>query len=595
MVGKPLLYSSSALASLGDAMFGYSQGIIAAAQVQPSFIRRMYGKDVTLGQVQMGQDGVNVFMQAIVVACLNITALIASYCSAYLCDHFGRRTSIRIGGIVYLVASLIQIFMPNLTALIIGRCIQGLGVGILSVTVPIYQCEIAPGNGRGLFVAIEYLCLNAGYALSAWVGYAFFFYIPREISWRGPYIIQAFLAIVLVLWTFFLPETPRWLIKNGFRREGMVTLADLHAKGDIYDPLVAKSYAGIRAAIALEYRIGEATWAQLFTQYTRRAVVGITCQLFAQFNGINAILYFLPENLTRAGFKISRSLLYAGACALVYCGGTIPTMFLVDTWGRRKLLLAGSAGLVCALALIGGLQYHADTIPMGPARISTADGLFAGVCIYLFIFGATWGPIPWLLSAEIFPLRARAKGMALSTSVNWISNFIIAFITPPLFGSIQGGYYFLLLGFTVISGVFVYFVYPETAGKTLEELGEVFGDNPLDDDARDGGDLDDAEVAEKGTKGPLEGRIEEFPTGNPYLDGPGQERDVEESDEDDMVEVDVNSVDEEVGRTLELDTDIHRALLEVPSEVTLRVAEEEKEGYQEPRLEGKESTLEDVD
>ncbi|KAF8187112.1 general substrate transporter [Pholiota molesta] len=482
MVGKSLLYSSSALASLGDAMFGYSQGIIAAAQVQPSFIHRFYGPDVTLQQVQAGDDGVDVFTQAIVVACLNLTALFASYASAYICDILGRRTSIRIGGIIYLIASLIQIFMPNLAALVAGRCIQGLGVGMLSMTVPIYQCEIAPGHGRGLFVAIEYLCLNAGYALSAWVGYGFFFAMPHEISWRGPYIVQAALAVILITWTLFLPESPRWLIKNGFKGEGLQTLADLHAGGDASDPAIILSYGSIEAAILLEDAMGTASWAQLFTQYTRRTAVGITCQLFAQFNGINAILYFLPENLTRAGFDIGRSLLYAGACAIVYCAGTVPTMLCVDRWGRRKFLLTGSVGLVCALALIGGLQFHAETLPLGPARISSADGIFAGVCIYLFIFGATWGPIPWLLGAEVFPLRARAKGMALSTSVNWLSNFIIAFITPPLFAVLGGGYYFLLLGFTVVSGVVVYFVYPETAGKTLEELGEVFGDAHVDVD-----------------------------------------------------------------------------------------------------------------
>lgn len=93
----------------------------------------------------------------------------------------------------------------------------------------------------------------------------------------------------------------------------------------------------------------------------------------------------------------------------------------------------------------------------------------------------SWGPTPWLLGAEIFPLRARAKGMALSTISNWIFNFIIAFITPPLFSAIHGGYYFLLLGFCAISGVFVYFVYPETAHLTLEELGEAFGDKVMDD------------------------------------------------------------------------------------------------------------------
>ncbi|KAH9482075.1 High-affinity glucose transporter [Psilocybe cubensis] len=469
MVGKRLLYSSSALASLGDAMFGYSQGIIAAAQVQPSFIRRMYGKDVTLEQVQAGVEGVDEFVQAIVVACLNLTALVASLAAAYICDILGRRMSIRIGGIIYLIASIIQIFMPNLATLIVGRCIQGLGVGMLSMTVPIYQCEIAPGHGRGLFVSIEYFCLNSGYALSAWVGYGFFFDMPSELSWRGPYIIQAILAVILVIWTFFLPESPRWLIKNDFKKEGFAAIADLHANGDLYDPLVGESYAAIEGAILLEDSMGQATWGQLFTQYTRRTIVGITCQLFAQFNGINAILYFLPENLTRAGFDIGQSLLYSGACALVYCAGTIPTMFFVDTWGRKSFLLFGSAGLVGSLALIGGLQFYVETLPLGNARISTADGIFAG----------EWGPVPWLLGAEVFPLRARAKGMALSTGVNWISNFVVAFITPPLFATLKAGYYFLLLGFSAISGIFVWLVYRETAGKTLEQLGEVFGDRDV--------------------------------------------------------------------------------------------------------------------
>ena len=269
--------------------------------------------------------------------------------------------------------------MPNLATLIAGRLIQGLGVGMLSMTVPIYQCEIAPGHGRGLFVSIEYFCLNSGYALSAWVGYGFFFEMPSEMSWRGPYIIQAVLALVLVIWTFFLPETPRWLIKNGFKHEGFNTLADLHAEGDLYDPVVRETYTSIDAAITLEEDMGQASWGQLFSQYTRRTTIGITCQLFAQFNGINAVLYYLPENLTRAGFSISRSLLYSGICALVYCTGTIPTMFLVDRWGRKAFLLAGSAGLAGALALIGGLQFHADSLTVGASRIGTSDGIFTGM------------------------------------------------------------------------------------------------------------------------------------------------------------------------------------------------------------------------
>ncbi|KAI0047303.1 general substrate transporter [Auriscalpium vulgare] len=486
MVGKPLLIASAALASLGDAMFGYSQGIIASNQVQPSFIKRMFGKDVTMAQIQADDTGVNDFVVAITVACLNITALFAALGSAYLCDILGRRMSVRIGAVVYLLSAFIQIFSPDLATLIVGRSIQGVGVGMLSMTVPILQCEIAPGHSRGLFVSIEYLCLNLGYALSAWVAYGFFFAMPSEISWRGPYIVQAVLAAILVVWTFFLPETPRWLIKNGFHMEGLGALADLHGTGDMSEHAIQDSYADIAATIEYEETLGQASWAQLFKQYTRRTVIGITCQLFSQFNGINAILYYLPTNLLRAGFTIQRALLYSGACALVYCSGTIPTMFLIDKWGRRVFLLVGSVALAASLAIIGGLQYHSEALPVGDAHMGTADGIFAAVCVYLFFFGATWGPTPWLLGAEIFPLRARAKGMALSTVSNWTCNFIIAFITPPLFSSIGAGYYFVLLAFCAVSGVFVYFVYPETAHLTLEQLGQVFGEQTAEDPEKTG-------------------------------------------------------------------------------------------------------------
>ncbi|KAF8642803.1 hypothetical protein AX16_009436 [Volvariella volvacea WC 439] len=464
-------------------MFGYSQGVIAAAQVQPSFIHRMYGKDVTMADIESGDTGVDVFVQAITVACLNLTALLSALISAYICDHLGRRISVRVGGILYLTASLIQLLSPSLSSFVVGRCIQGLGVGILSMTVPILQCEIAPTHGRGLFVAIEYLCLNSGYALASWVGFGFFFAMPNELSWRGPYIIQAALAVILIVWTFYLPETPRWLIKNGFPREGLGALADLNGNGDPTDERIVEIYKEIAAAIEYEETMGsEASWAQVFSQYTRRCVVGITCQMFAQLNGINAILYFLPTNLTRAGFSTERALLYSGACALIYCAGTVPTLIGIDRLGRRAFLLSGSIGLAGALAVVGGMQYKVDGLAVGNARVGWADGIFAAVCVYLFVFGATWGPTPWLLGAEIFPLRARAKGMALSTCSNWFFNFIVAFITPPLFSAMDAGYYFLLVAFCLISAVLVALVYPETKGRSLEELGAVFGDKVREND-----------------------------------------------------------------------------------------------------------------
>ncbi|KAF8588746.1 sugar transporter 1 [Ramaria rubella] len=486
IVGKPLLIASSALASLGDAMFGYSQGIIASVQVQPKFIERFYGiSGLTLQDIQAGRTGIDPNIQAITVSCLNITALLAALAAAYVCDILGRRQSVRFGASVYLVSAFITIFSPNLASLIVARCIQGIGVGFLSMTVPIIQAEIAPGHARGLFVGIEYLCLNSGYALSAWVGYAFFHTIPSEISWRGPYVVQAVLATVLLAWTFWLPETPRWLIKNGFEADGLQCLADLHGKGNVDCPKVRATYTEIGSAIALEKSMGgDATWTELFQQYKRRTIVGITSQVFAQLNGINALLYFLPENLTRAGFDVADALLYSGISAIIYVLGTVPNMLFVDHWGRKPFLLVGSVLMALCLATVGGLQYW--EVSLSPtARRPAADGIFAGVCLYLFVFGASWGPVPWLLPAEIFPLRARARGMALATGANWLFNFAIAYATPPLFSALGAGYYFIIVGFVVISFFLVLLVYPETGHRTLEELGDVFGDNVVIKNARD--------------------------------------------------------------------------------------------------------------
>lgn len=132
------------------------------------------------------------------------------------------------------------------------------------------QCEIAGDHARGKFVSIEYLCLNIGYALSAWVGYGFFFEMPKSISWRGPFIIQGALAIILITVSFFMPETPRWLIQNGFKEEGLQTLADLHAKGDAEDAHVLHTYVQIVETCQAEATLERANWTELWTKYPVR-------------------------------------------------------------------------------------------------------------------------------------------------------------------------------------------------------------------------------------------------------------------------------------------------------------------------------------
>ncbi|KAI0307361.1 hypothetical protein B0F90DRAFT_1814123 [Multifurca ochricompacta] len=173
-------------------------------------------------------------MVVITVSCLNITALFSALGSAYVCDILGRRMSAHIGDASYFLSAFIQIFAPNLTTFIVGRSVQGIAVCMLSMTVLILQRKIAPGHARGLFVSIEYLCLNTGCG--------FFFVTPNEVSGQEPYIVQAVLALM----------------------EDLGTLADLHGAGDMSDPAIQASYAEIATTLEREKVLGEAPWCQVF-------------------------------------------------------------------------------------------------------------------------------------------------------------------------------------------------------------------------------------------------------------------------------------------------------------------------------------------
>ncbi|KAJ7486560.1 general substrate transporter [Mycena latifolia] len=466
MAGKPLLYISSASASLGDALLGYSQGITAAFQVQPSFIERIYGVKVTAKQIKKGTTGIDPVLPAIMIASLSITALFSALGSAYASDFLGRRITIRIGAVLYLIASCIQMIAPNFSTLVAGRAIQGLGAGMLSTTVPVFQVEIAPADARGALTGLEALCMNAGYAASSWVGYAFFTNAEGEHAWRGPYGVQAAISLLLFLASFLIPESPRWLVQHGFTTEGLWTLADLHAAGDVTDAGANHTYYAIADTLALERR---AAWRDLPKHLPRRTLIGVLARTLAQLNGIGAILHFLPERLAQAGFAAPRALFYAGCCALLYTLGPLPAILFVDRVGRRRFLLAGSALLFLALSLVGCLQLFVDRFPRLLPHLGGAAGIALGTALYLFVFGATWGPVPWLLSAELYPCRLRARGMALTAAADWLAEGAAALAAPPLFRVLGGGYYLLLGGACAVSGVV-------TGGQPLEAIGGVFGD-----------------------------------------------------------------------------------------------------------------------
>ena len=254
----------------------------------------------------------------------------------------GRKKCVRLGGFIYLATAFVQAFAPDYKTFVIGRTLQGLGVGFLSMTVPVIQTEIAAPHRRGLMVGVEYTFLIGGYALSTWVDFGFFHLVPKSESWQGPYFIQMALAFILFTMSFFLPETPRWLARNGFNVECVQTIADLHTPdGDTQAGNVQQAMIEINEAVRYEATLGQPSWREMFTRYRKRTIVGITAQMFAQLNGINVISFYLPSTLARAGLSTQKSLLYTAANSIPYVAATILTWWLADKWGRRPLLILG--------------------------------------------------------------------------------------------------------------------------------------------------------------------------------------------------------------------------------------------------------------
>ena len=225
--------------------------------MNPVFVSRFFADHGGEGGII---DEVNPTIVGITVACLQLAAAVGAITAGWLGDIIGRKRCVAIGGLIYFVTAFMQAFAPSLAVFIAGRTIQGLGVGFLSMTVPIIQTEIAAPHRRGLMVGVEYTFLIGGYMLSTWVDYGFYFLIPSNVSWQGPYFVQMGLSFILLAMSFVLPETPRWLARNGFMKESLQTVADLHSNGDIHAEHVRRVFLEIQQAVLYEQTLGQSSW-----------------------------------------------------------------------------------------------------------------------------------------------------------------------------------------------------------------------------------------------------------------------------------------------------------------------------------------------
>ncbi|KAI4242689.1 MAG: hypothetical protein L6R40_003910 [Gallowayella cf. fulva] len=453
LTGKPLLYFTSVFVSLGVFLFGYDQGVMSGIITGPYF--KDYFNQPTRAEI------------GTMVAILEIGALVASLSVGRIGDMIGRRRTILYGSCIFFVGGALQTFANGMPMMILGRIIAGLGVGALSTIVPVYQSEISPPHNRGKLACIEFTGNVSGYAASVWVDY-FCSYIPSDYAWRVPLLFQCFMGVLLGLGSLIICESPRWLLDNDHDEEGIVVIANLYGGGDIHNEKAKQEYREIKMNVLLQRQEGERTYYEMFRKYYRRLFIAMSAQALAQLNGINVISYYAPLVFESAGWVGRNAILMTGINGITYLLSTIPPWYLVDKWGRRRILMSGAIAMILSLSAISYFIF----IDIRATPVLTV--LF--VMIYNASFGASWGPIPWLYPPEILPLSIRAKGASLSTASNWLFNYVVGEMTPILQEWIKWRLYLVHAFFCAVSFVLVYFLYPETANVRLEDMDQIFGD-----------------------------------------------------------------------------------------------------------------------
>ncbi|KAH9950699.1 general substrate transporter [Amylocystis lapponica] len=423
--------------------------------------------------------------QGAIVAAMPAGSFVGALAVTKLGDKLGRKYTVILAGWIWVIGSILQCASVNRGMLVVGRIISGLAVGIASAVVPVYQSEITAPAIRGRIVALQQWSITWGILLQYFVEFGCS-YIDGVASFRIPWGLQMIPAILLALGMMVFPESPRWLVDHDHPEAALEVLADLHGNGNQDDPLVQLEYAEIREQVAFERTQGAKSYMDLLAPgVVRRVGLGCTLQMWSQLSGMNIMMYYIIYVFQGAGLTGRRGNLIADSVQYVLnVVLTIPAIVYIDKWGRRPMLLIGTLLMGFWLMLVGGLQgRYGDWGDVDGSRVWVITGNQAAtkaiiVCSYLFVcsFAITMGPVSWTYPAEIFPMRVRAKAVSVSTATNWVFNFALAWAVPPGLSTIAYKTYFIFGTFNFAAFIHIFFCFPETAGRSLEEIEDVFGE-----------------------------------------------------------------------------------------------------------------------
>ncbi|RMJ27438.1 Sugar and other transporter [Aspergillus sp. HF37] len=450
------VYTLTSVAYIGSFLFGYDTGVMGSVLALDSF-------KIDFG-LPLGSSGFasskNANVSSNVVSLLTAGAFFGAIFAAIVNDRLGRRYSLMIFDVVFLVGAALQTGAHHDIALIYaGRVIAGLGVGGMSSITPVFVSENCPpktrGRVAGLFQEFLVIGTTGGFQLP--------FSSSRELMLIG---------------LFFLNESPRWLMKQDRYEEALRSLA--YIRNEPQDSEVVQiEMAEIKASLEEELAVtAGVTWKECLQRSNRfRFITAFVLMFWQQFSGTNSIGYYAPQIFQTVGLSKTNSSLFATG---VY--GTVKVfatgIFLIvgiDRWGRKISLIGGAVWMAGMMFIIGSVL---TTHPPDPSVSGISQASIAMVAmIYLYVIGysASWGPTPWVYLSEIFPTRLRSYGVGLGATTQWLFNFIITQITPRAVNNI-GWRTFIMFGvFCIAGGTFVLFFLKETKGRSLEDMDLLFG------------------------------------------------------------------------------------------------------------------------
>ena len=451
---KGALLRSALIAALGGLLFGFDTAVISGAE---GTLRELYvGTYSSLTNI-IGSES---FWHGFTVASALIGTIIGALIFGKPADTYGRRTMLYVIGTLYFISALFCALASNWGIFVIMRFLGGLAVGGSSVIAPMYNAEISPARFRGRMVALTQFNIVFGILLAYFSNYFINSLNLGDLTWRWMFGVEAFPALAFVLLLLLNPRSPRWLVSKNLVDEAKNVIGKLGADQGSVEQEISK----IQNSLKKENEMTDERFFQ--AQYAKPILLAVTIAVFNQLSGINAILYYAPRVFEMAGFAKNSALLSSVGIGVVMLVFTLFAMLIIDQFGRKKLMLAGSIGYIVSLAATAVAFYASGT--------EFSDTASAVVLVSLMVFiaahGFGQGAVIWVFISEIFPNRVRARGQALGSFTHWFMAALVSW-TFPVFANISGGHIFAFYCFCMILQLlWVIFKMPETKGVPLEEL-----------------------------------------------------------------------------------------------------------------------------